>query len=169
MHLRTAQRRSPHGQAQKSSESIGGKSRRPGMPADVLHRASICFSWTPIRGLIGSMLHKDSLSSKLVTRGAAHAWRWMDSFRFGDAFYCVRLAHFTLGSILGPALFFSPRGAISRRLAVSMSNTLPGERVILASHLENWDASRCCENRLSRQDGNCGCTQLNSFCAISLA
>ncbi len=41
------------------------------MPADVLHRASICFSWTPIRGLIGSMLHKDSLSSKLVTRAAA--------------------------------------------------------------------------------------------------
>src|SRR6266576_1309007 len=104
MHLRTAQRRSPHGQAQKSSESIG------------------------------SMLHKDSLSSKPVTRAAAHAWRWMDSFRFGDVFYCVRLAHFTLGSILGPALFFSPRGAISRRLAVSMSNTLPGKRFILASH-----------------------------------
>src|SRR5207249_8260291 len=73
--LPISQRRSPHGQAQKSSESIGGKSRRPGMPADVLHRASICFSWTPIRGLIGSMLHEDSLSSKLVTRGAAHAWR----------------------------------------------------------------------------------------------
>ncbi len=56
---------------------------------------------------------------------------------FVDADTRINRVHVTqglaVGSILGPALFFSPRGAISRRLAVSMSNISLGKRFILAS------------------------------------
>src|SRR5437899_7287171 len=44
-----------------------------------------------------------------------------------------------------------------------------GEEVYFSLELKSWAVSKCCRNRLSRQDGNCACILRNIFSANSLA
>src|SRR2546423_14159168 len=97
MHLRMGRRRSRGVPARKSYESIDAKLRPREMPARARRKATFCSLLTRTRELLEYTFLKRLLCWTLVTQAAARAWRWMDSFRFGDAFCCVRLAHSILG------------------------------------------------------------------------
>ena len=82
---------------------------------------------------IGRMWLKPLPPSTQDPRVGALAWRSTDRFRSGDAFYSLRLVHFTLGSTLALAHSFSPHGGISIQLEGLMSNISPEKRSISVS------------------------------------
>src|SRR5438874_13812587 len=97
MHLRMERRRSRRVLVRKLYELIAVKLRLPEMPARARRTARFCSLLTRTRELLKYTSLKRLLCWTLVMQAAAHTWRWTDSFQFGDAFCCVRLAHFILG------------------------------------------------------------------------